>query len=151
MRELSRRIKLAQISVINHLKALQKDGLIIKEKKGIYPAFRANRESEDYKVLKRQNLLWQIHKSGLISFLDETLKPNCIVLFGSAARGEDSETSDVDIFIQAEETELKLEKYERILNRKITILFETKINNLNRELMNNIINGEVIYGYLKVF
>lgn len=151
MRELSRRVKLAQVSVINHLKALQKEGLIIKEEKGIYPTFRANMDSEDFKVLKAQNLVWRVHKSGLISLLDEKLKPNCIVLFGSASRGEDTEMSDIDLFVQSEEAEVRLEKYEKLLKRKIKILFEPRINDLSKELLNNIINGQVVYGYLKVF
>lgn len=151
MREISRRINLAQVSVISHLEALNKEGLILKEKKGIYSTFRANRDSEDFKLLKKQNLVWRIHKCGLISLLDEKLKPNCIVLFGSASRGEDTETSDIDIFIQAEETELDLKKYEGVLSRRIKLFFEPELNALSRELLNNIINGQVIYGYLKVF
>jgi len=151
MREVSRRVKLAQVSVINHLKALQKEGLIIKEKKGVYAAFRANRENEYFKALKLQNLLLRIHTSGLSSFLDEKLKPNCIVLFGSASRGEDTETSDIDIFIQSEEAKINLYKYEKTLNRKINLLFEPKLTALSKELLNNIINGQVLYGYLKVF
>jgi predicted nucleotidyltransferase len=151
MRELSRRVKLAQVSVINHLKELKKEGLIIKEKKGIYSTYRANREDEDFRLLKKQNLIWRIHKCGLVSFLDESLKPNCIVLFGSASRGEDTETSDIDIFVQVEETGLDLQKYEKSLNRKIKALFEPKLSSLSKELLNNIINGQIIYGYLKVF
>lgn len=151
MRELSRRAKLAQPSVINHLKALQNDSLILKEKKGIYSTFRADRENEDFKILKKQNLIWRIHKSGLVSVLDEKLKPNCMVLFGSASRGEDTETSDIDIFVQANEKEIDLKKHERMLNRKISLLFEPELKGLSKELKNNIINGTVIYGYLKVF
>lgn len=151
MRELSRRARLAQPSVINHLKALQKGGMILKEEKGIYATFRANRESEDFKLLKKQNLLWRIHKCGIISVLDEKLKPNSMILFGSASRGEDTETSDIDIFVQTKEKEMNLKKYERILNRKISLFFEPEFGNLGKELKNNIINGTVIYGYLKVF
>lgn len=151
MREISRKVKLSQVSVINHLKALQRENLIIKEKKNIYSAFRANRENDEFKILKMQNLIWRIHKCGIISLLDEKIKPNCIVLFGSASRGEDTETSDIDLFIQAKETELKLDKYEKSLNRKINVLFEPDIHDLSKELLNNIINGQVIYGYLKVF
>ena len=151
MREISRSVKLAQVSVINHLKALVKESLIIKEKKGTYSTYRANKENEFFKLLKKQNLELRIYSSGLISALDEKLKPNCIVLFGSASRGEDTETSDVDLFVQAEESKLDLKKYEKSLNRKINILFEPKINAFNKELLNNIINGQVLYGYLKVF
>lgn len=151
MRELSRKAKLAQPSVINHLKVLQKDGLILKEKKGIYFTFAANRESEDFRLLKKQNLVWRIHKCGIISVLDEKLKPNCMVLFGSAARGEDTETSDMDIFVQAKEKEIDIKKYERALSRKINLFFEPEFGSLSKELKNNIINGTAVYGYLKVF
>src|SRR3989344_6654603 len=145
MREISRNVKLAQVSVINHLKALVKESLIIKEKKGTYSTYRANKENEFFKLLKKQNLELRIYSSSLISALDEKLKPNCIVLFGSASRGEDTETSDVDLFVQAEESKLDLKKYEKSLNRKINILFEPKINAFNKELLNNIINGQVLY------
>jgi predicted nucleotidyltransferase len=151
MREISRRVKLAQPSVVNHLKVLQKDGLIVKVEGGIYPAFKANRENEDFKLLKEQNLVWRIHRCKLISLLDEKLIPNCIVLFGSASRGEDTETSDIDIFVQAEEEELGLERYEKMLNRKLKLFFEPKLGTLSKELLNNITNGEVLYGYLKIF
>ncbi len=150
IRELSRRINLAQISIINHLKVLVKDELIIKEHKSIYPSFRANKSNETFKLLKKQNLVFRIKTSKLIDFLEEKLKPNCIVLFGSASKGEDIENSDVDLFIQSKETSLNLEKYGKSLNRKINLFFEPNLKNLSKELLNNIINGEILYGYLKV-
>jgi predicted nucleotidyltransferase len=150
MREVSRRARLAQASVINHLKALKKEGLVVKEKKGTYSTYRANRENSEFRLLKKQNLVWRISKCGLASFLEEKFKPNCIVLFGSGSRGEDTETSDIDIFVQAEEAELDLKKYEKALGRKIMMLFEPDLKALNKELLNNIINGQILYGYLKV-
>jgi len=151
VRELSRRIKLAQISVTNHLNLLLKETLIIKEKTHTYPSFRANIDSELFKLLKKQNLLFRMQTSGLLDMLEKEFKPNCIILFGSASRGEDTENSDIDLFVQSNESGIKLEKYEKILNRKINLLFEPNIKNLNKELLNNIINGEKMYGYLKVF
>ena len=151
VRELSRRIKLAQISVTNHLNLLLKETLIIKEKKHTYPSFRANIDSELFKLLKKQNLLFRIQTSGLLDMLEKEFKPNCIILFGSASRGEDTENSDIDLFVQSNESGIKLERYEKILNRKINLLFEPNIKKLNKELLNNLINGEKIYGYLKVF
>lgn len=151
MRELSRQVRLAQVSVINHLNALIKEGLILKEKKGLYPSFRANRENEEFKLLKKQNLTWRIYKSGLVAAIDEKIKPNCVVLFGSGVRGEDTEESDIDLFVQASETGLDLKRYEKILNRKINLLFEPGTKALSKELLNNIINGHVLYGYLRVF
>ncbi len=151
VRELSRKVKLAPVSVINHLAALQKEEFIIKEKKDMYATFRANRESEDFKILKKQNLVWRMHTSGLLSFLDDNIKPNCIIVFGSASRGEDTEFSDIDLFIHAKETDIEVQTYEKMLQRKINILFEQKITNLSKELLNNLINGQIVYGYFKVF
>ncbi len=151
MRELSRRIKLAQVSVIAHLKVLLQEGLVVREDKGIYPSFQANRDGEQFKLLKKQNLVWRISASGLLGHLEEKLIPNCIILFGSAARGEDTEESDLDLFVQADEVKLDLTKYEKIFHRKINPLFEPNLKNLNKELLNNLINGDVLQGYLKVF
>lgn len=151
MREISRRIRLAQVSVMSHLKALLKEGLITKVETGIYPAYKANMDSADYKLLKRQNLAWRIQKSGLVSYLEERLRPNCIILFGSCSKGEDTEKSDVDLFVQSKEESLELEKFERVLKRKISLFFEPRTTGVSKELLNNVINGEVLYGYLKVF
>lgn len=150
IRELSRKVGLAQISVMNHLNALCKDGFIVKEKGGIYNVFKANRENSQFKLLKQQNMIWHLHASGLISYLEETVHPTCVVLFGSASRGEDTEESDVDLFVQAGETALNIGKYEKTVKRKINVLFEAELKALSKELLNNIINGNVLSGYLKV-
>lgn len=150
MREISRNIKLAQVSVINHLNALLKEGLIVKDTKGIYPSFRANRDNEEFKILKKQDILLRIHKSGLIKEIEEKARPNCIVLFGSASRGEDTESSDIDLFVQSEEANINLKKYEKLLVYNVHILYGTDLKTLSKELLSNIINGIVVYGYLKV-
>lgn len=151
MRELSRRTKLAQPSVILHLKILLQERYIIKEKKGIYPTFRANREFEKFKLLKRMDLILRIEESGLLSYLYDSCLPEAIILFGSAALGEDIEESDVDIFLGCSSQKLQLERYERQLQRRINIFFEEKFSRLSAELKNNILNGSILKGYLKVF
>ena len=103
MRELSRRTKIAQPSVINHLKALVKEKLILKEKKGIYPTFRANRDSESFKIYKKFNLIQRIYEYNLLDFIYDKCMPDVIILFGSASKGEDIEESDIDLFIQSPE------------------------------------------------
>lgn len=151
IRELSRSINLAQTAVTNHLNALLKENLIIKEKKRLYPVFKANRDNKNFKLLKKQNLVLRLNSTGLLNCLEKEMYPTCIVLFGSGSRGEDTEKSDIDLFIQAKEIEVDLKKYEKGLNRKISLFFEPKLKDLSKELLNNIINGEIIYGYLKVF
>jgi len=53
--------------------------------------------------------------------------------------------------VQAEEKKLNLAKYEKLLNRKITLFFEENFSRLSKELKNNILNGIVLKGYIKVF
>ena len=151
MRELSRRAKLAQTSVINHLKELLKEQLIIKEKKGIYPTFKANRDDEMFKLYKKNDLLLRMRQTGLVGFIYDSCLPDAVMLFGSASKGEDLEESDIDLYVQAREKKLNLQKYEKLLNRKITLFFKENFSELGNELKNNIINGIVITGYLKVF
>jgi len=151
MRELSRRTEIAQTSVINHLKELLKEQLIIKEKKGIYPTFKANRDDEMFKLYKKNDLLLKIRQTGLVDFIYDSCLPDAIMLFGSASKGEDLEESDIDLYVQAREKKLNLQKYEKLLNRKITLFFKENFSELGNELKNNIINGIVIMGYLKVF
>lgn len=151
MREISRNIKVAQPSTINHLKALVKAGLIIREEKGLYPSYKANRDSDIFKAYKKTDLLIQFAEMGILSYINDSCLPNCIILFGSASLGEDIESSDIDLYIQGPETKLNMERFEKPLKRKINLFFEENFNRLSSELKNNIINGIKLKGYLKVF
>ncbi len=151
MREVSRRTKISQPSVINHLKVLVKEKLIVKEKKGIYPTFRANRDNELFKIHKRMNLILRMHQSGLINHIYDSCLPDAIIFFGSASKGEDIKESDIDLFIQAPKKKLNLKKYENSLKRRITLFFEENFSTLSPELKNNLLNGIILRGYIKVF
>ena len=150
IRELSRKCRLAQTAVRIHLKALLEEGLLIKDKSGMYSPYKAARASPLFKLLKTQNIVMRMHQSGLIELLEKRLYPGCVILFGSVSRGEDTEESDIDLFVQASQTFLDLRKFEKSLNRAINILYEPKIKELSPELLNNIVNGIILYGYLKV-
>ncbi len=89
-------------SVSNHLKKVQRDGLVRKERGSVYSNWIAS-ESELFKAYKRNDTLIQLVESGLIQFLVDDALPDVIVLFGSASRGEDIETSDIDLFLVASE------------------------------------------------
>ncbi|PIN76149.1 hypothetical protein COV18_00860 [Candidatus Woesearchaeota archaeon CG10_big_fil_rev_8_21_14_0_10_37_12] len=150
IRELSRNTKLAATAIRLHLNALMADGLIKKEKEGLYPSFKAEKESKFFKLLKAQNIVFRLNQSGLVEYLEKTTYPTCIVLFGSASRGENTETSDIDLFIQSKKVSVDLNKFEKKINRKINILFESDIKTISDELLNNISNGIILYGYLQV-
>lgn len=151
LREISRLAKLAPLSTTNYLKEFIKEGTINKTKKGIYPTYQANRENETFKRLKRINTIWKLYQTGLIDHIASECSPDAITLFGSANRGEDTETSDIDLYIISEENPLKLKQYETKLKRKINPLFNKTFKELNPELKNNILNGTILQGYIKVF
>ena len=129
IREISRNVKISLPSVINHLKALEKGNLIIKEKNELYPSYIANRENELFKFYKKMNTLMAMHQSGFIDYIYDTCLPDAIILFGSAAIGEDVETSDLDIFVQSSEKKLDLKKYEKKFHRRIEIIFKEDFSN----------------------
>ena len=161
LREISRKSNLSPSSVKICLDDLSSPGepqshrpgypLIIKSKHRIhgYPVYWANRASELFRFYKKMDMVLLIRKSGLLDFLWEKCMPDVIVLFGSAAIGEDLKDSDIDLYLQCREKPLKLDKYERILKRNIQILFEDKFEKLSPELRNNILNGIILKGYLK--
>ncbi len=151
--EISRKTKTAHTSVKNHLNILLKEKIIIKEieKRGTrkFPLYRANINHSEYRKLKTVSN--QILIQDLISYLSDTLLPKCIILFGSYSRGEDLETSDIDIYIQCTEKHINLEKYEKILKRKIQLHCRKNFDDFPAELKNNIINGLILCGYLQVY
>ena len=150
LREICRILKLGMPSVRNHIKELEKQGFIKREKRGVYASY-VSSGNHLFKIYKRNDVLLKICESGLIDFLADIFVPDAVVLFGSASRGEDIETSDIDLFLIAKEKQVNLKKFEEKFKRKITLHFEEKIRGIPKELMNNIINGIVVYGYLKAF
>jgi len=150
IRGIGRLTKIAVTSVKNYLKELQKDRLVKKDKETLYPSYVANQQNSLFKIYKQQSIIFKLYSSGLIGFLEDETHPRCIILFGSARKGEYNKDSDIDIFIHANEKSIKLTKFEKILKHKINLFFEENINELSNELFNNIINGIKLSGYLKL-
>lgn len=153
LREISRKVKLAPLSVKNYLMELKSEGLILEKKNRIqgHPTYWANRENELFLLYKKTNTILKLKESGLLDYLYDSCLPQVILLFGSAARGEDTEQSDIDLFLQASPVKLNLTKYEKILKREINLFFEEDFPQLSKELKNNLLNGIILKGYLKVF
>lgn len=149
IRGIAKLLKIPKTTVSYHIKDLLKKKLIIKEKKNVFPSFRAN-ETALFKVCKQQSMTLKIYKSGLTDHLEEKTLPRCIVLFGSVRKGEYDAKSDIDIFVQSSEQKLDIKKFEKKLNHKINVLFEAELEDLSKELLNNIINGIVLYGSLRL-
>ena len=150
---MSREIKLAHTSLKKNVKVLLKNGLImeLKEKRGgrVFPVYKARSDDKNFRRQKISYNISALFESGVVDFIQEKLMPKSIVLFGSYARGEDTEQSDIDLFVECNEEELKLEKFEKKLGRTIEIHFKEHFNTYPNELKNNIINGVVVSGFLE--
>ncbi len=155
LREISRKSEISPTSVKKHLESLKDEKIIeeteVKRGERTYPLYKAQTFSDKYKKLKKTDLLYRLENTGLLEYLEETFSPDCIVLFGSASRGEDTEDSDVDLFLQAEERNVELDKYEEGLNRKMQLHLNPDFKDYPEELKNNIANGIVLRGFLEVF
>lgn len=156
VREMSRLTKITHPTVSRSLQKLNKLGLAKRELQknmsgiGTIIFWVANREGEKYKLYKKIANLEQLYFSALIEKIASETTPNAIILFGSYSRGEDTEESDIDLFVISKEKQINLKGYEQRLHRKINITFETDIKKLSKEFLNNIINGIILYGYLEV-
>ena len=97
------------------------------------------------------NNMFKIKDSGLLDYLIKLFYPQSIVLYGSYLKGEDIETSDIDLFILTKaEKNVDLEKFEKLLKRKIHLLILSDMKKLTRELKSEVINGFILHGYLKI-
>jgi len=144
-------IKLEHKSVLIYLKKLVKLGLIKINTSTLYKSYNSNTENEIFKKYKKIFNQLKISESGLIEFLDNELMPEVIILFGGYAKGTDVKDSDIDIFIQSKQQKINLDKFEKILKRKIHLVFDKDLKYMSKELKNNITNGIILSGNLRLF
>jgi DNA-binding transcriptional ArsR family regulator len=155
IRELSRILGINHTTVRQHLNKLAKEGFLSAKKEGVY-SFYQLLLSKKTTNLKLYYNLEKIRESGLIENLEGTYDLPAIVLFGSYASATDDKTSDIDICLISDvEKEFLAEKYEKKLNRKISLHKFTKnswgkAKKSNPNLVNNICNGVVLSGDFEV-
>ncbi len=151
LRQIGRIIKLEHKSVLIYLKKLVELDLIKINTETLYKSYNANTNNLMFQKYKKVFNQIKLYESGLIEYLDEKLMPEAIVLFGGYAKGTDIKDSDIDIFIQAKEEKLDLVKFEKILKRKVHLVFDEDLKYMSKELKNNIINEIVLKGNLRLF
>ncbi|MFH1917068.1 MAG: nucleotidyltransferase domain-containing protein [Nanoarchaeota archaeon] len=78
---------------------------------------RANVENKRFIWLKRVNNLERLYESGLVELISSgDLTPQAIICFGSYARGDDTEQSDIDLaIINGRQSVISTEKVEKVL------------------------------------
>ena len=153
VRELERQLKLPLPSIIRYCRELEKEGILATTKIGIVMFYNADRASKRYLLEKKLFNIRSVYECGLVNHLREELSNPPIILFGSYARGEDIEESDIDLYIEMHsKKEVDLLKYEKALTRKIQVFRHKSLADIkNVHLSNNIINGVILNGYIEVF
>ncbi|MDP3026184.1 MAG: nucleotidyltransferase domain-containing protein [Nanoarchaeota archaeon] len=152
VRQLARALEAPLPSVIRYTCELKDEEILQIIEISNIKFYASNRESKKFLVEKTWFNIHSLLDSGLLDYLIKELGNPTMVLFGSYSRGEDIESSDIDIYIESSETKLNIENFEKILERKIQIFFYENIRKVpNPHLSNNIINGIKINGFLEVF
>jgi predicted nucleotidyltransferase len=155
IRELSRILKINHTTVRQKLTELVKEELLAVTKGKVYSSYKPI-ASRKYLNLKLYYNLEKIRISGLVDNIEKAFDYPTIILFGSYATGNDDTTSDIDICVISNiKKEFDTEKYEKILNRKISLHLFTKekwksMTKENKGLINNICNGIILSGQLEV-
>lgn len=151
LREIARLTKISPATVSRRLKKLLSLRLLKLARSKPLLEVEANPDSRLFLEVKKEHNFKKIIDSGLLDLLIKQYNhPEAIILFGSYAKGEDIERSDIDIaVITAKKLNLNLDYFEKKLKRGIHIL-ETVHKDIKPTLMNNLANGTVLYGYLKV-
>lgn len=121
--ELRKRIKLAKATATKWLKYLEDCNLVIVEKVSLIKLYRLNREIT---VIKYFKILYNL--SIIAEIREIAYKFDCkAYLYGSAARGEDVEKSDIDILFigkaNKEQIIQEVNKLASIIKRQIKIEF----------------------------
>jgi len=158
VRQLAKLEKKSPTTISKLLNEYAKVGILKQSSRLNHVFYKANTENQKLKDMKISYNLELIRNSGLTSFLEKELNhPEAIVLFGSFRKGDDSEKSDIDIaVVSAIKKEINLAEFEKKLrhNLQLFILLPKDIESLkksNPELLNNIANGIVLYGFLELF
>jgi predicted nucleotidyltransferase len=158
VRELAVLINKSPTTISKYCHALFRKKVLLRTKKLHHLLFKANNEHPSFKQRKLEHNLRTIQESGVINELVEIYNhPGAIILFGSFARAENIPRSDVDLLIITPlKKKMSLTKFEKRLRHGIQ-LFEHSVKEIdsmkkkNKELLNNWVNGIVLYGHWELF
>ena len=156
-RDIAKRLKMNQKTVSNILNKLEKENILKFSYEGKNKYYYLNRFNpsikEVVKLVEIDRKIRFIARNKNLRELFEKLEEKTqgiLIVFGSYARGEDTSKSDIDIAIVTRmESSLDLKRFEKQINRKINI-YEVRIKECKKEFINNLANGIVLYGFLKV-
>ena len=148
--EIARMSKLPQKTASRKLDSLCESGLLKFTREGRNKVYFINRESslttpffvlvENYKTIK---FMAEYKELGLL-FKE---LPCGALIFGSYSKGEDIESSDIDLIIISKiKKEINLEVFEKEFKRTINIINIEDLSKLDKNIRKKVINGIVLHG-----
>ena len=149
LRELSRKTGFSMPTILSAIDKLRKENLVTIKKERAWTMLEANAQDKGFIRSKRLHNLEALYETGLVDALQEKAPGvQAIICFGSYSRGEDIETSDIDIaLVGAKEFRIPLDIYEKRLKRTISLHWIT-MEKARPEFRNNIYNGMILEGAL---
>ncbi len=153
VRQIEKKLGLPLPSVIRYCRELKEEGILKTLVIGGITLYTADRASGNFLLEKRLYNIGQLYRTGLVDHIRKELHNPVIIVFGSYEKGEDTEGSDIDLYIQTpSEKRMDLGRYEKVLKRKIQPFVHKSPGEIgNKNLANNILNGTVLNGFLEVF
>ena len=157
LRGISRKLKISTFAVKKYADDLVKKELLLEERRANLRYLKLNTSNVVVKYLKISLSLQRVRDSGIVEFiLDNIRNVSSIVLFGSVAKGEDGEDSDIDLVIIGKSKTLDFVKFEKNMGREINYhVFSW--NEWNKQLTENrafyldvVTHGISLYGELPV-
>ena len=149
IREIARILHKAPATISTALKRFADADILMQRPDRRHLFYRSNLESDAYRDLKRYFTIRRLRESGLLEAINRYYLKPTVVLFGSAATGLDTETSDIDLCVISERTDAlpEHERYVKKFGRELQIFAVRNIKDLrNPHLVNNVLNGIVLQG-----
>jgi predicted nucleotidyltransferase len=136
VREYAKIVKISPPTASTILKLLEKEGLLIKRQVGIYHFYKAN---INYQFKQLAKAYWQKLLFDNTEELYSEIDCNDIILFGSIAKTENNANSDIDIYVNTSEKDIKsLAALEKKLQRKAELHFKNRSPHLNKNIRGGI-------------
>lgn len=158
IRELARKAGVSAMAARKYLLELKNKKLVTERLTKLRAKnYRANLDNPLMKEEIKHSIIKKLFDCGLIDYLNKEFNLPAIFLFGSAAKGEATSTSDLDIFVYTQtRKEPDTERFSKRLGRplQIFVMNEREFEDLkkkNPHLANAILNGIPLAGFLEVF
>ena len=157
IRLLAKLTKLSPNTIITVTDELQKEKIVTKERdeQTHKVSVKADTQNRLFLLHKKFYNLRKIYDSGLVDHLQKELSFPTIVLFGSYAKAENRLGSDVDLCIISDvKKKVDVSGFEKDLGSEIQFFLHSQkefkeLTKRNKELINNVLNGYVLAGYLE--